>query len=420
MSDTTHRIITGVLLDWLRNESFPDRNLGRLKENRARSTEIIYGTVKQYRLLEFILSQLAGTLPPLQIRASLLAALYELLFMDSSEHAVVNKTVDQVKADGGKRAAGFANAVLRRASREREELFELISQQDAALRLSHPEEAFERWSQQTSPEDAETFCEWNNARSRVTIRFRSEEGRDAVLAETAAQGMDLRPHPFRPGECFVLPRGLAVHQLPGFKKGLFAVQDPSTLISIDLLNPQEGQFVLDACASPGGKTGLLSEGVGETGTVIAADLHEDRLLRLNQNCVRLSLSNVEVVLANATKPAMLRTVLQGRTPDAILADVPCSNTGVLQRRPDARWRLDADRLAELEKTQLAILDGLSEILAPGGILIYSTCSIEKRENEDLVRAWLQNHSDFSLASEQSVKPWIDHVDGAYAARLVKS
>jgi 16S rRNA (cytosine967-C5)-methyltransferase len=214
----------------------------------------------------------------------------------------------------------------------------------------------------------------------------------------------------------VLAHGSRVPDLPGFTEGWFSVQDPSTAVAPALLDPGPGQRVLDACAAPGGKTFVLAERMRGRGTLWAADVSPGRLRRLEENLKRMGLEWVQVRRADAASP-LLGRMCGGEGFDRILLDVPCSTTGVLRRRPDARWRFSPERLNQLTRIQQAMLNNAATLLRPGGRLVYSTCSLEPEEGTELVRAWLRGRPEFRLLEERSLFPPDTQTDGVYAAAL---
>jgi len=195
-----------------------------------------------------------------------------------------------------------------------------------------------------------------------------------------------------------------------------AIHDPATAMAVDLLDPQPGERVLDACASPGGKTALIADRTGSAGHIVACDVHADRIALLQDTLTRLKLPDVEVVKADLRKHGLPEPLIQEPF-DGILLDVPCSNTGVLRRRPDARWRFDPDRLGRTVALQRALLDRMAALLTPGGRLVYSTCSLEPEENEEQIAQWLQEHPEFRQRESRSCFPPETQTDGAFAAVL---
>jgi 16S rRNA (cytosine967-C5)-methyltransferase len=208
-------------------------------------------------------------------------------------------------------------------------------------------------------------------------------------------------------------------RLPSFQQGLFYVQDPGTLLAVRMLEPQPGEAVLDLCAAPGGKLTYIAQRMGNEGRLVAHDASPDRLKLVQNNCARLGVKCVE-----ATLPSTLPAVLPGadvatrRPPfDRVLLDAPCSNTGVMRRRVDLRWRIRPEEIQRLQSAQADLLRQGAAMLRPGGKLVYSTCSLEPEENQAVVAEFLRRHAGFELEQERELRPFVDNVDGAYVARL---
>ena len=200
-------------------------------------------------------------------------------------------------------------------------------------------------------------------------------------------------------------------ELASFQQGMFYVQDPSTLLAVKEMSPERGEAILDMCAAPGGKLTLIAQCVGNEARVIAQDTAADRLRLIEQNCARLGVTCVKTHL---TKDATLDA---GLPFDRILLDAPCSNTGVMRRRVDLRWRLTEEEIKRLEQMQLALLRRAALLLKPAGSLVYSTCSLEPEENKTVIESFLQEQPGFVCSRQRQLLPWIDGVDGAYVATL---
>jgi 16S rRNA (cytosine967-C5)-methyltransferase len=201
-----------------------------------------------------------------------------------------------------------------------------------------------------------------------------------------------------------------LERLETFRKGAFYVQDPSTLLAVKLLDPQAGDRVLDACAAPGGKTTYIAQVLEDDGEIVAEDISSTRLEQVRENCRRLAVVSVETRLTSSTLAALPEF-------DRALVDAPCSNTGVLRRRLDARWRTRPEDLRQLATQQLELLTRAAGRIRPGGTLVYSTCSIEPEENSAVVEQFLAARPDYRLVSQRMLLPHQDGVDGAFAARL---
>jgi 16S rRNA (cytosine967-C5)-methyltransferase len=333
-------------------------------------------------------------------RILLRLGLAQLLLLDMPEHAVVNETVNLAT-----RARGFINANLRRAIRDKDELKAMVETLEPAVRYSHPKGLVEKLSGFMSAEELPQFLAWNQKPAPVYVRVNRLHP-EAVTKLSTLAGLKARDEDFY--LCESTPR-------EALAEGMCYAQDPSTMLAPRLLNVQPGETVLDACAAPGGKTAVLAQMMNQEGTLNATDSSPARLKRLAANLARLKVTNVNASLydwANAAPTG-------GQRYDAILLDVPCSNTGVMRRRVDVRWRLrDQDRVT-LAASQLALAKSVIKSLKPGGRLVYSTCSIMPEENEGIIQQLIQAHPDVKLVEERRNVPPNNDMDGAYAALLVR-
>lgn len=415
---------------WMRDRVFPDRLLDDARSGRAFVTEAVYGVVRNHSAIEWMLRRFAREVPAAPVAAPMFVAVYELAFLDdSAPYAAVDAAVDLVKARADVGPARFANAVLRRIAGAREELRRDLGQQPPEIRFSHPAALIARWTAAFGADGARRLCEWNNGRAGIIVRVdTARTTMAAMLDEFARAGLRAEPHPFDPARFARIGPGAAARDLPGLGDGRIHIQDPATAMPADLLAPEPGEIVLDACAAPGGKTVLMAGRMQGRGTLIALEARPERLARLRENLDRHGLQRVRTVLADATRPdpaalAALEPACAGGF-DAILLDVPCSATGVIRRRPDARWSFGPEKLRTLNATQSALLDGAAPLLKPGGRMVYSTCSLEAEENERMVEGWIAESpaarpasGRFELADSRRLFPPDSGTDGAFAALL---
>lgn len=377
------------------------RSLRLSPPDRALAQEILYGTIRNLYLLDELISRFRrGSLNPLT-QNLLRIGLYQLFKTGIAEHAAVNETVELAR----KHERSLINAILRNAQRKKPDLLAEIETWPLEDRYSHPDFLIKRWIRQYDETSVESLCRWNNEPPLVFARInplaRNRDALDRVRSETQLSLI---------GESF--PDFFKVAGGPDadwLQEGLIYVQDPSTSLACRLLAPEPGEEVLDACAAPGGKTALLAALMNNEGRITATDNSPPRLDQLRENLQRLAVSNTEVRPADWSEPG---TAEEFPRFDAILLDVPCSNTGVMRRRVDVRWRIQERDLARQADNQLALLKSAAGALKPGGRIVYSTCSIDRVENEAVIEA-----SGLKVDRIVTSLPWRDGFDGAFAALL---
>ncbi|MDP0490118.1 MAG: transcription antitermination factor NusB [Verrucomicrobiota bacterium JB023] len=362
---------------------------------------ILLAVLRNRRLLDFYISKLRHGHLDHETRDILRVGLAQLLILGIPDHAAVNETVNCARAA----VRGLINACMRKAVDKRKQLFSAAAELPPAEQLSHPDWLVKRWRQNFGPEEALALMEWNNEPAPTYLRLNPLQPKSADLAQ------DSRLSPIEGAADFFALEGPIPQEWTA--EGLVYIQDPATRHSVELLAPQPGETILDACAAPGGKAALIAASMKNEGRLLCSDSNEKRLPRLSDN-----LSNLGVTIA-----AMAHFDWTGEPPkewlgffDGILLDVPCSNTGVLRRRVDARWRLQPAQLDELLTVQETILRNSLRCLKPEGRLVYSTCSIEPEENMDLVRKFATEEGLTIVDSIESF-PQRDKVDGAFAALL---
>lgn len=400
-----------ILQGYLEHGVMPQHRLQTLDRDRAFITEMVLGVVRRQYGLDWILSKLVPRrVPTGKVRPVLWIGLYQVLFMDEVEpYAAVYETVEAAKSIRTRRHAPLVNAVLRRALRERTRLLDELHQQPPTIRFSHPASLLARWRAAFGEADTLRLCVWNNRKPALLLRVRPPLTRAAALEQLLRDGIPAEPAIAHP-DFIVLADMRPVAKCPGFAEGAYMVQDPATLLAVDLLDPQPGEQIADLCAAPGGKAVAIADRLLGQG-LWASDINPLRIQQLEANCRRCGYRDVRLATFNAVSDTTEQTF------DGLLLDVPCSNTGVIRRRPDARYRLDEAQLKQLTELQAAMLDQASRSVRPGGRLVYSTCSLETEENDGQVRAWLQRHPEFELEEATFRFPPHDHTDGAYAARL---
>ncbi|MBV9489554.1 MAG: 16S rRNA (cytosine(967)-C(5))-methyltransferase RsmB [Verrucomicrobia bacterium] len=369
--------------------------------NRSFVTETFYGVIRNRSYLDFVIQHFRSSGLDLPTRQVLRLGLYQLYKMRIPDHAAVYETVNIAGP-----ARTLVNAILRRSIVQKDEVLGELEHAPVYIRYSHPEFLFRRWEHQHGTADAERLCVWNNQPARIFVRANRLRVTPGELLESLPEAKALPEHP----DCLRVPH----LPMSWINTGVAYVQDPSTLVACDLLAPEAGQTVLDACAAPGGKTGYLAQLMQNQGQLIACDYEKFRLHRLEHNLARLGVANATILRVdwlNDTPPFPPQTF------DAILVDAPCTNTGVIRRRTDVRWRLTPQDFGRMQRLQIRILESVLPYLKAGGRLVYSTCSIEKDENEEVVRQALEHSAEFELVETRQVVPTRDELDGAYAALL---
>ena len=286
-----------------------------------------------------------------------------------------------------------------------------------AAAYSHPTWLVRRWVARFGHEKTEALLQTNNLRPRVTIRpMQIHTDADALRVELEAAGFDVQTN--STGDAFQLASAAGLADLAALAKGRCHVMDLTAMVAVESLSPSPGSRVLDLCAAPGGKTLMLADRMADRGVLVACDISTDKMDRLADNVRRVRLHCVHVRHAEA----VAKIAAEDGMFDFALVDAPCSNTGVLARRVDARYRLGEQDLVSLAKLQFDVLTTAAGVLAPGGVLVYSTCSLEPEENSQMIHRFLRARKDFTLDTERSTLPSPDPLwhDGGYVARLVRS
>ena len=368
--------------------------------DRAFITELVYGVLRQRSLLDWIIEKASKRQikkSSALIRNILRLGAYQLLFLDKVPvSAAVNESVKLAK-EKEQRSSGFVNAVLRNIDRERERIaypepeehpIEFIS-----VRYSHPAWLVKRWIERYGFDKTIELCRLNNEAPPFTIRANRLKIKKEELKELLKKDIDSIE------DCSVSSNGLIlqgvsnISENPVFKQGLFYVQDEAAQLISQILDPKSGEKILDACAAPGGKATDIAELMENRGEIIALDVNKNGVALIKENCERLGINIVKTYLRDAAKD--ISDVAKEKF-DKILIDASCSGIGVLRRHPEGKWQKNEELIFESQKIQKRIIENLSKYLKSGGVLIYSTCSTEKDENEDVVEDFLERHPEFKI------------------------
>ncbi len=383
--------------------------------DRALAMRLLYGTVQRKATLDYLIERLADR-PPEQLDARLLAALrlglYELLYLGGApDHAVVADGVELAKG-GARGGHGLVNAVLRRGAREGPGLLAALSDEtpeQAAIKHSHPEWIARLWWEELGASDARALMAYDNEPGEVALRA------NTLLTDAATLAGELPVVTHVDSalpEALVLEGPFDAHDSPAWRAGAFLAQSRAAMHVSRALDPRSGERVLDLCAAPGGKSTHLAALMGGEGEVVAVERNARRAGMLTRTAQRLHVPNIRVEVADAARKRP-----EGAVFDRVLVDPPCSGLGTLQVRADLRWRVTEENVREMTSIQASILAAGAAAVRPGGVLVYSTCTISPTENELQIAAFLDAHPDFSRDDFMMTLPHRDHTAGFFIARL---
>ncbi len=368
-------------------------------KERGKITQIVYGTLRNYRYCRFQWEHFSKK--KTQDKAAILLdmSVYQLFMMKNEpDYAVVNEAVNL--AD--KSMKGFVNAVLHQVVRQKE-----INCDDISIQTSHPKWMYNLWSAHYGKDIARRICEENQKEAEV-------QGRINTLKITKEELQKEKDIHFIDDEAFTADFNLIHHDY--FKEGKIIIQDYSSQQVVNYLDTHPNMKVLDCCAAPGTKTSQIAMKMKNEGEIFAGDIHEHRVTLLNELMDKLGVKIVKGKVWDATN---LEKEFDENSMDRILADVPCSGLGVLKRKPEIKWVCTPESIDEICKIQKEILKTVSKFLKPGGILVYSTCTLNKKENEKQIQSFLEENKDFECIEEKTIFPYEGIGDGFYIAKMVK-
>jgi 16S rRNA (cytosine967-C5)-methyltransferase len=403
-------------------------------QERGLATELVYGVTRQKLLLDHLIEQ--ATKRPVAQQSPVLLnilrlGLYQLRFLSHIPvQAVVHSAVDLAKENKLQRLSTVVNGVLRNYLRQQEQadsvdILDLPEDPKAKFSIlySFPVWLVDLWWQQLGPDGCSKLLSWFNRTPHLDVRVNALKAeRSQVRQALASVGIRSQPLEGLPQGLRLLDSPGAIEALPGYREGYWSIQDGAAQWAVIALAPQPGELILDLCAAPGGKTTYIAELMGNQGSVYAFDKHHARLRRLAENVERLGVTNVSV------KPAVdILSYAETLQADRILVDAPCSGLGTLHRHPDARWRRQPQQLPQTAELQGQILEKATTWIKPGGLVVYSTCTLNFQENEQVVADFLKIHPDWQLEPVEAgpfqgqgqctIWPHEWDLDGFYIARL---
>jgi 16S rRNA (cytosine967-C5)-methyltransferase len=425
-------------LDLLLSEAFK-RYRHLTPRDRAFLTELAYGVLRWKGRLDWVIHRYADLsfekIEP-RVLHILRLGLYQILFLTRTPvSAAVNESVELAKKIRGKGGASFVNAILRRVVREKDSIaYPSIEADPAAYGAvveSYPEWAVRRWIAQWGVEKTLLFCREMNRIASLTLRTNTLRiSRDTLIQRLREKGLSPVATTFSE-EGILLEDAPPVSELPFLGEGLYVIQDEASQLVCQVLDPKPGEIILDACAAPGGKTTHMAQRMRNEGGIYALDVTKEKLKRVREATERLGITIVKTLWGDAAKPLPVKADLVF---DRVLADVPCSGYGTLRKNPDLKWRRQKEDIERLARLQLSILQNISRYVKAEGILVYSTCTVFREENEDVVETFLRQKPEFQLEPVSLVQgrlkdlssgnylktfPESRGMDGFFVARLKK-
>ncbi|MEA5583514.1 16S rRNA (cytosine(967)-C(5))-methyltransferase [Nodularia harveyana UHCC-0300] len=400
-------------------------------------TELVYGSVRRQRTLDALIDQLASKKSHQQskdLRSILHLGLYQLRYQERiPPSAAVNTTVQLAKENGFSGLTGFVNGLLRQYIRLGEKFPEPLKLTEnpverLGILYSFPDWMIQLWLDELGLAETEQLCDWMNQTPTIDLRINPLRTTiEEVEAALQTAGVLVKRVPDLPQALRLIGSPGAIQNLPGFSEGWWSVQDASAQLVGYLLNPQAGEVVIDACAAPGGKTTHIAELMGDEGEIWACDRTASRLRKLKENAQRLHLQSIQICTGDSRNLPQLY-----HKGDRLLLDAPCSGLGTLHRHADARWRQTPESVQQLSSLQAELLSHTSELVKPGGVLVYATCTLHPAENEDVISTFLAHHphwqiqppiSDSAYSTPQGwlkVWPHRQNMDGFFMVRLRKA
>lgn len=445
MGKSSREIAYKILYDIFSNQAFSNISINNhlkgemdpKEENLVR--EIVYGVLENDIYLNYIISK-ASKIPLRKIHPKMLIILkigiYQLMFMDRiPDSAAVNEAVKLAKNYGHKGTIAFANGILRNISRNKEKFMEIDAKDKASfisIKYSHPKWIVDRWIKEFGEDFTESLCKENNSSSKLNIRVNTLKISKAELKDKLVKyGFEIDEGKYSK-DILIVNNPIRLTDTEEFKLGYFIIQDESSALVGHIMNPKEGSVVLDLCSAPGGKSTHIAQIMNNKGKILSMDFYDHKIKLIEENAKRLGIDIIEAFVGDATSFNLALKEIA----DYVLVDAPCSGFGLIKRKPEIKWYRKEEDIEELVKIQRNILNNAKEYLKVGGILVYSTCTIEKDENINMIYDFLKENSNFSLVgfdgliegleNEESIKkgfiqlfPHIHKTDGFFIAKMKK-
>ncbi|MDI9540343.1 MAG: 16S rRNA (cytosine(967)-C(5))-methyltransferase RsmB [Bacillota bacterium] len=384
------------------DKKFSNIVLKNCQDNSPLVTQLVYGTLRNYRLVRTVWSKYVSKFPPAKICQLLDMATYELLLLDKPEYATVNEIVNIAKKIKGGNYASFVNAVLRKISKDD------INNHSLAVRTSHPDWLVDLWTVHYGKDICEKICFDNLKDGKVALRVNN------LLTDEKQLLKDKRFYRGFVEGCLYFQGNII--DTDYFKNNQVIIQSESSQLAVKEIGVQEDQIILDLCAAPGSKTVQLAIDLNKTGLVVSNDIYDFRVDLIKQNVKRYELTNVVTSCCDGTK---INEKYQENSFDVVLLDAPCSGLGTLKHKPEIKITIAPEDLDNLVDLQRELLKTAALMIKDNGVLLYSTCTLNKKENEKQIEWFLKENTNYFLESEKTIFPFDYDSDGFYIAKLIK-
>jgi 16S rRNA (cytosine967-C5)-methyltransferase len=444
MSNNPRQLALKVLVDINKKDAYSNIELNKIgkgldprDENLIR--ELVYGVIENRLYLDHVITK-ASKIRLKKLHPHILdivrMGLYQIIFMDRiPDSAAVNESVKLAKKYGHRGSVGYVNGILRAIIRDKDR-FTHIDKEDMvsyiSIKYSHPEWMVKRWIGEFGLDFTESLCKANNERPLLNIRVNSLKiSRQDLKARLEEKGMTLKEGQYA-RDCLIIQEAQNITGLQEFKEGLFTIQDESSMLVGQIMDPREGSTLLDVCSAPGGKATHMAQIMGNKGLVISRDIYQHKLSLIRENSKRLGIDILKVENHDALERD---EELVGKV-DYLLIDAPCSGLGLIRRKPEIKWQRREEDIAALSRLQYDIISNVKDYIRLGGNLVYSTCTIEKDENINLIKRFLEENPNFKLVSLENsldhkdklanlkdgyleLYPHIHGTDGFFIAKMIK-
>jgi len=441
----SREIALKVLMDVHQNGAFSNYSISKYLKGREDVKgenlirEIVYGVIENALYLDYIISKLSKVkiekIDP-KILEILRIGVYQMAFMDRIPHrAAVNESVNLAKKYGHKGTVGFTNGILRNFSRNKEELMKIDVKDKLdylSIKYSYPRWMVERWVKEFSLEFTEELLVSNNSKPMLNIRVNTLKlRRDELKRILSDYGYTVYNTEYA-SDGLIVEDPVRITETEEFNKGYFTIQDESSMLVAQILSPAENSVVLDLCSAPGGKSTHAGQIMNNKGKIISLDIYEHKLKLVRENAERLGITIIETGIHDAQE--LNKNMVE--MADYCIVDAPCSGLGIIKRRPEIKWNRKEEDIKDLADMQKKILNNAGKYLKPGGVMVYSTCTIEKAENMDVIQDFLMKNRNFKLSGFENflcstrnadtaekgyvqLFPNVHGTDGFFIARLIK-